>query len=78
MCVLESFIHDPLIEWSKKSKAPNDSLGLSSMKRVNQKLEGVIDSAIPLTIEGQVNQLILDATSQVNLCQMYIGWAAYY
>lgn len=31
----------------------------------------------PLSVEGQVNSLIEEATSIDNLCQMYIGWAAY-
>ena len=32
---------------------------------------------LPLSVEGQVNALIEEATSVDNLCQMYIGWAAY-
>lgn len=32
---------------------------------------------LPLSVEGQVNSLIEEATNVDNLCQMYIGWAAY-
>ncbi len=33
---------------------------------------------IPLSVAGQVNFLIKEATSEENLSQMYIGWAPYY
>lgn len=79
MCVLESFIHDPLLEWSKKGKGqPSTLLAASSMNIIEKKLGGVVQGVVPLSIEGQVSQLILDASSNENLSQMYIGWAAYY
>lgn len=33
--------------------------------------------ALHLSIEGQTNHLILEATNIDNLCQMYFGWGAY-
>ncbi len=33
---------------------------------------------MPLSVVGQVNHLIEEATSHENLSQMYLGWAAYY
>ena len=33
---------------------------------------------IPLSVAGQVNFLIKEATSEENLSQIYIGWAPYY
>ncbi|CAN0164297.1 unnamed protein product, partial [Laminaria digitata] len=29
---------------------------------------------LPLSVQGQVHRLITEATSQENLCQMYVGW----
>ena len=31
-------------------------------------------SMLPLSIEGQVQKLIEEATDEGNLCRMYIGW----
>ncbi|CAM9291538.1 unnamed protein product [Discosporangium mesarthrocarpum] len=31
-------------------------------------------SDLPLSVQGQVHRLIMEATSQENLCQMYVGW----
>jgi len=33
-----------------------------------------IANRLPLSVEGQVNQLIEEATDDHNLCNMYIGW----
>ena len=51
---------------------------------IEQRLQGFLQSKaktkiinLPLSVEGQVNQLISEATSVDNLAQMYIGWAAY-
>ncbi|OQV17014.1 Serine/threonine-protein kinase atr [Hypsibius exemplaris] len=34
-------------------------------------------ASLPLSVQGQVNHLIREATSHVNLSQMYVGWAAF-
>ena len=49
---------------------------------IQHRLKGIIVSKargfnIPLSVEGQVNLLIEDATSDKLLAQMYIGWAPY-
>ncbi|RXG73565.1 Serine/threonine-protein kinase ATR [Armadillidium vulgare] len=54
----------------------------SLVKAIEERLSGQIRSDsrgvhLPLSVEGQVNVLIKDATSVDNLCQMYIGWAPY-
>lgn len=40
----------------------------------NKKLEAL---TVYLSVEGQVNQLILESINIDNLCQMYIGWGPY-
>ncbi|CAM1327849.1 ATR (predicted) [Pycnogonum litorale] len=98
MSVLRPFIHDPLVEWSKKNRISKTRDSNSSVNDTNidgeilneeakiqvqnieQRLMGVIKKkqhGIPLSIEGQVDYLIKEATDEKNLCEMYIGWAAF-
>ena len=35
---------------------------------------GLADSSLALSVQGQVHRLILEATSDENLAQMYVGW----
>ncbi|KAF4325589.1 hypothetical protein BBO99_00000354 [Phytophthora kernoviae] len=109
--VLESFIHDPLVEWGRRGKATQSSSSsgksvaeLSSerskeetrlvLKTIDDRLRGIynlgdairplVSSAhrnilpenepLPLSVQGQVDKLIHEATSLENLAQMYIGW----
>jgi serine/threonine-protein kinase ATR len=84
MSVLETFLYDPLCEWnrhknSKNSKNdPGNPMALKSLTTINRKLEGNVHaSRLPLSIVGQVDELISLATDRSNLSQMYIGWAPY-
>lgn len=45
--------------------------------RLIGKTKGVKTKGLPLSIEGQVQQLINEATAIENLAEMYIGWAAF-
>ncbi|KAG7381210.1 multidrug-resistance type transporter aminotriazole resistance [Phytophthora pseudosyringae] len=109
--VLESFIHDPLVEWGRRGKATQSSANsgksaaeLSSerskqetrlvLKTIDERLLGVYNlgdairplvssshrsilpetETLPLSVQGQVDKLIHEATSHENLAQMYIGW----
>ncbi|GLD94292.1 hypothetical protein PINS_up002902 [Pythium insidiosum] len=107
--VLESFIHDPLVEWGRRGKNAQTSSArgiaeISSdrgkeetriiLKTIDDRLRGVynlgdairplVSSAhrsllpenetLPLSVQGQVDKLIHEATSHENLAQMYIGW----
>ncbi|OWZ20345.1 Phosphatidylinositol kinase [Phytophthora megakarya] len=109
--VLESFIHDPLVEWGRRGKATQSS-GSSSksiaevsterskqetrlvLKTIDDRLRGIYNlgdairplvssshrsilpenETLPLSVQGQVDKLIHEATSNENLAQMYIGW----
>ncbi|MGH0146107.1 UNVERIFIED_CONTAM: hypothetical protein FKN15_045088 [Acipenser sinensis] len=94
MSVLKTFLHDPLVEWSKPVKGNSKSQVNESGEVVNEKakthvldieqrLQGVIKNrnkikGLPLSIEGHVHYLIQEATDENLLCQMYIGWAPYF
>ncbi|KAM8833099.1 serine/threonine-protein kinase ATR [Synchiropus picturatus] len=93
MSVLKTFLHDPLVEWSKPSKGlsrpqPNETGEIVNEKAkthvcdIEQRLQGVIKSrnkvlGLPLSIEGHVHYLIQEATDDKLLCQMYLGWGPY-
>uniref|UniRef100_A0AAY4APV8 Serine/threonine-protein kinase ATR n=1 Tax=Denticeps clupeoides TaxID=299321 RepID=A0AAY4APV8_9TELE len=93
MSVLKTFLHDPLVEWSKPVKGPMKTQANESGEIVNEKakthvldieqrLQGVIKNrnkvmGLPLSIEGHVHYLIQEATDENLLCQMYLGWGPY-
>jgi serine/threonine-protein kinase ATR len=48
------------------------------LDEIETELRGqVAMDSVPLSVHGQVAQLIREATSQANLAQMYIGWMAW-
>ena len=129
LSVLEAFVHDPLVEWTKEKKKKKKKKSSSSTKKrsrdmagvensdnkddednsdarrmlqhIDERLRGVYNrdsvlkamqekrrrdgrsvtqnntsttSMLPLSIEGQLQKLIEEATDEGNLCRMYIGW----
>ncbi|KAM7403386.1 hypothetical protein PAMA_004031 [Pampus argenteus] len=93
MSVLKTFLHDPLVEWSKQAKGlfktqANETGEIVNEKakthvcEIEQRLQGVIKSrnkvlGLPLSIEGHVHYLIQESTDDKMLCQMYLGWGPY-
>ncbi|XP_077417783.1 serine/threonine-protein kinase ATR isoform X2 [Vanacampus margaritifer] len=93
MSVLKTFLHDPLVEWSKQGKGlcriqANETGEIVNEKAkthvcdIEQRLQGVIKSrnkvlGLPLSIEGHVHYLIQEATDDKLLCLMYVGWGPY-
>ncbi|XP_066914478.1 serine/threonine-protein kinase ATR-like isoform X3 [Clytia hemisphaerica] len=89
LSVLNTFLYDPLVEWKKDSRraamsAPSEKSSTEAMgilRNIDKRLRGITKHSMirntVLSIEGQVDHLIQDATDISNLCQMYIGWAAY-
>lgn len=90
--VLRTLIYDPLVEWSKPSRSRSTALAESGeinnkkaqvhVRDIEQRLQGILKTkhkarGLPLSIEGHVDYLIREATDPKNLCQMYVGWAAY-
>lgn len=85
LSVLNTFLYDPLVEWKKEARRQSsgettNELALKILKNVEHRLTGYMSSTmihLPLSIEGQVHQLIKESTDLENLARMYIGWAAY-
>ncbi|XP_049596564.1 serine/threonine-protein kinase ATR [Syngnathus scovelli] len=93
MSVLKTFLHDPLVEWSKQGRGlcktqANEMGEIVNEKAkthvcdIEQRLQGVIKSrnkvlGLPLSIEGHVHYLIQEATDDKLLCLMYVGWGPY-
>lgn len=78
MSVLEAFVHDPLVEWTKSSRKGTERdvrvQGDKHLRPIQKKLRGVIDE-VERSVPNQVEYLIRQATSPVNLGLMYVGWA---
>uniref|UniRef100_A0A3P9LDR2 Serine/threonine-protein kinase ATR n=1 Tax=Oryzias latipes TaxID=8090 RepID=A0A3P9LDR2_ORYLA len=89
LMVLKTFLHDPLVEWSKQTKGLSKTqvhetgeIAKTHVCDIEQRLLGVIKSrnkvlGLPLSIEGHVHYLIQEATDEKLLCQMYLGWGPY-
>ncbi|KAJ3214103.1 serine/threonine-protein kinase M1 [Dinochytrium kinnereticum] len=83
VAVLETFIHDPLCEWSRRSSSVKGSFrdgtgeieneeALKHLRTIDSKLKGVTKTGFQLGVEGQVQDLIAEATDPKNLAVMYI------
>jgi serine/threonine-protein kinase ATR len=75
MSVLEPLVHDPLVEAlpNKNSSRPKSDF-MQVMDGINKLLKGQFAGILPLSVQGHVHKLLEDATNEVSLCQMYIGW----
>jgi len=73
--LLETFIYDPLFQWTDKSTKKGRCSAVTSVQRILDKLTGR-DFSIEeeLSIEDQVDKLIIQAKDPKNLCVMYHGW----
>lgn len=63
-----------------KDSAHEDALNnkaLALLRRVEDKLSGT-DFGEPLEVADQVQRLLTQATSCENLCQLFIGWCAFW
>lgn len=54
-----------------------NAYAVRTLRAVEQKLQGVVGAGLPLSIEGQVQRLIHEATTSENLAKMYAGWMAW-
>lgn len=49
------------------------------LENVRNKLRGLLPGeSVPLSVDGHVDELILQATDITNLAAMYIGWCAFF
>jgi len=82
MNVLETFVHDPLLEWQagrdqvSRAREIMDQIKakLNGLEGVQQRSGPGSASQKPLSVEGQVADLINQATDAANLSKMYIWW----
>ncbi|KAK6518484.1 serine/threonine-protein kinase M1, variant 2 [Arthrobotrys conoides] len=77
MTVVETFLHDPLVEWLavKKRRTTNPSKAPDNPKDVLESIENKLrglhaGDPVPLSVEGQVQELIQQAVNTENLVQM--------
>lgn len=81
MTILEAFIYDPTLDLQRDKKRKSDVVKLnptSVVESIKRKVRGFIgDESIPLGVEGQVEELVRQATEPRNLSAMYIGWCAF-
>lgn len=87
MSVLETFLYDPLWEWNKAARRAGGSVtrdekgeveneqAIKTLQTISRKLLGFIGTSggLALSVEGQVHELIDQATDVKNLAAMYIG-----
>ena len=67
MGVLETFIHDPLVEWKDPQSKQREI-----MNNIRQRLSGTGKDSLALSVSGQVHQLISAAASDSNLAKMSV------
>lgn len=77
---LETFIHDPLVDWTRKksSKARGaPSTPEEALERIKKRFRGTTAAdSFALSVDAQVDGLLKEATDLRNLSAMYIGWSA--
>ncbi|KAL6494861.1 hypothetical protein OROGR_031661 [Orobanche gracilis] len=87
MSVLETFIHDPLVEWTKSHKSSGVEVqnphAQRAISNIEARLQGVVVGvgaapSLPLAVEGQALRLIAEAVSLKNLGKMYIWWMPWF
>ena len=86
MTILEAFVYDPTLDLlardpKKKKKegsaAPQTAQGV--LDTIQRKVRGLLTGeSVPLGVEGQVDELIKQATNQTFLASMYIGWCSFF
>ncbi|KAG5495450.1 hypothetical protein GH5_03111 [Leishmania sp. Ghana 2012 LV757] len=86
MSIIETLLHEPLIEWRRQSSRSHPSSGPRQlMERVARRLDGFLDlysvpsqrDTLSLNVESQVAKLIHHSSDLNNLSQMYIWWMAW-
>ncbi|GJD09762.1 Serine/threonine-protein kinase ATR [Galdieria sulphuraria] len=62
----------------ERSALKPNAHALKARQNIDEKLQGIVkDSRSPLSIQGQVQRLILEATNEENLANMYLWWMAW-
>lgn len=84
MTILEAFIYDPTLDLQKDKRSRSKDIGgvklqpQSVVDSIKRKVKGLLpNESIPLSVEGQVEELIKQAVDPRNLTAMYIGWCPF-
>jgi serine/threonine-protein kinase ATR len=87
MTILEAFIYDPTLDLlAKKDKKPKRESAITVphtaqgvLDNIQRKVRGLLaGESVPLGVEGQVDELIKQATNLRFLAGMYIGWCSFF
>lgn len=75
LTVFETFAHDPITEWRRKTAHPRSldvqEIVREQVQRIDDKIGG------KKSVQDDVKDLIARATSNYNLAQMFLGWAPF-
>ena len=83
MTILEAFIYDPTLDLQKEKRSRKSDVAVklqpqSVVDSIKRKVKGLLpNESIPLSVEGQVEELIKQAVDPRNLTAMYIGWCPF-
>lgn len=91
MSALRPFYFDPLLDWVPDGRHKKTDTGevvnekaVETLKSIENKLNGLVETKkkttninMPLSVAGQVQHLIKEATNDELLSQMYLGWGSY-
>ncbi|KAJ3496050.1 hypothetical protein NLG97_g2953 [Lecanicillium saksenae] len=83
MTILEAFIYDPTLDLQKEKRSRKSDAVVklqpqSVVDSIKRKVKGLLpNESIPLSVEGQVEELIKQAVDPRNLTAMYIGWCPF-
>jgi serine/threonine-protein kinase ATR len=85
MTILEAFVYDPTLDFiedkrkrKRETKSAVPDTPYAVLVAIKRKIRGLLqEETIPLGVEGQVDELIRQATSWKNLASMYIGWCSF-
>lgn len=94
LSVMDTFVHDPLVEWTRNEKSLRSGVAggegegenpqaRDAMATIEGRLKGTLlgvssRPCMPLSVEGHVAALVAEATSRDNLSRMYIWWAPWH
>ncbi|RPA73622.1 hypothetical protein BJ508DRAFT_216035 [Ascobolus immersus RN42] len=81
MTIMETFLHDPAVDMVKRTRKHSvvPDTPREVLEEIRKKLRGLMGAeAVPLSVEGQVQELVQEAVSEANLSRMYIGWMSFF
>ena len=76
MTILETFLYDPTTDFVGKKKRNSNvpETPAEILESVSTKLRGLLKGeTVPLSVEGYVDALVMQATNPWRLASMYIG-----